>query len=208
MTRIVPYRFFILLLLIASGVAMAAKWVRVPYTLMLVVGLMIISMHFLPAVHISPELITLIFLPALLFEAAWNLKLDCLRENILPISLCWPSRRLRAELGALRKRGVITERVYKALESELSQVQEEQGRMARYYMTDRVLERQQTRRIHSHLIDVKKSRLAERVREGMLSQSVYEELNDELDEHLSRAQEEPACLRTNKSRRRKQRENL
>ncbi len=42
-------------------------------------------MHFLPVAHVSPELILLIFLPALLFEAAWNLKLDHLRENWLPI---------------------------------------------------------------------------------------------------------------------------
>ena len=79
---------FIVLLLVASGVAMAAKWVRVPYTLMLViVGLMISPMHFLPPVHISPELILLIFLPALLFEASWNLKLQHLRENLGPILL-------------------------------------------------------------------------------------------------------------------------
>ncbi len=77
---------FILLLLIASGVAMAAKWVRVPYTLLLViVGLVISPMHFLPVVHVSPDLILLIFLPALLFEAAWNLKLEHLRENLVPI---------------------------------------------------------------------------------------------------------------------------
>jgi len=79
---------FIALLLVASGVAMAAKWVRVPYTLMLViVGLIISPMHFLPSIHISPELILLIFLPALLFEASWNLKLQHLRENIGPILL-------------------------------------------------------------------------------------------------------------------------
>lgn len=77
---------FIALLLIASGVAMATKWIRVPYTLALVIiGLVISPMHFLPVVHISPELILLIFLPALLFEAAWNLKLEHLRENLLPI---------------------------------------------------------------------------------------------------------------------------
>ncbi|RMG52004.1 MAG: Na+/H+ antiporter [Acidobacteria bacterium] len=77
---------FIVLLLIASGVAMITKRIRVPYTLALViVGLIISPMHFLPTVHISPELILLIFLPALLFEAAWNLKLDHLRENLLPI---------------------------------------------------------------------------------------------------------------------------
>lgn len=74
------------LLLIASAVAMATKWVRVPYTLALVmVGLAISSLHFLPNIHISPELILLIFLPALLFEAALNLRLDQLRINALPI---------------------------------------------------------------------------------------------------------------------------
>lgn len=77
---------FIALLLVASGVAMATKWIRMPYTLALVVvGLVISPMHFLPPVHVSPELILLIFLPALLFEAAWNLKLDHLRENLMPI---------------------------------------------------------------------------------------------------------------------------
>jgi len=77
---------FISLLLVASGVAMATKWVRVPYTLTLViVGILISPMHFLPQVHISPEMILLIFLPALLFEAAWNFHLDRLLENLLPI---------------------------------------------------------------------------------------------------------------------------
>lgn len=74
------------LLLVASGVAMATRWLRVPYTLLLVVvGLVISPMHFLPVVHISPDLILLVFLPALLFEAAWNLKLDHLRANLVPI---------------------------------------------------------------------------------------------------------------------------
>ena len=77
---------FILLLLIASVVAMFTRWVRMPYTLALViVGLLISPMHLIPVVHISPELILLIFLPALLFEAAWNLKLNHLRENLWPI---------------------------------------------------------------------------------------------------------------------------
>lgn len=76
----------IALLLVSSGVAMATKWLRVPYTLLLVlVGLFISPMHFLPTVHISPDLILLVFLPALLFEAAWNLRLDHLRQNLVPI---------------------------------------------------------------------------------------------------------------------------
>ena len=82
----ITVRILILLLLVASTVAMATKWVRVPYTLALVmVGLVISPMHFLPVVHVSPDLILLIFLPALLFEAAWNLRLDHLRRNLLPI---------------------------------------------------------------------------------------------------------------------------
>jgi CPA1 family monovalent cation:H+ antiporter len=92
---------FVTLLLVASGVAMAAKYVRVPYTLMLViVGLIISPMHFLPPVHISPDLILLIFLPALLFEAAWNLKLNHLRKNLLPILML-------AVVGVLLSVGVI-----------------------------------------------------------------------------------------------------
>lgn len=77
---------FIVMLLIASAVAMITKLVRVPYTLALVgVGLIISPMHLLPPVHMSPDLILLIFLPALLFEASWNLKLDQLRANAGPI---------------------------------------------------------------------------------------------------------------------------
>jgi len=76
----------IVLLLIASGVAMVTKWLPVPYTIaLLVVGILISPMHFLPAVHISPDLILLIFLPALIFEASWSLKLAPLRANLLPI---------------------------------------------------------------------------------------------------------------------------
>jgi CPA1 family monovalent cation:H+ antiporter len=77
---------FILLLLVSSGVSMATRWIRVPYTLLLVlVGLIISPLHFLPVVHISPELILLIFLPALLFEASWNLRIESLKENLVPI---------------------------------------------------------------------------------------------------------------------------
>jgi CPA1 family monovalent cation:H+ antiporter len=77
---------FIVLLLIASGVAMITKWVRVPYTLALViVGIITSQLHFLPTVHVSPDLILLIFLPALLFEASWNLDFRQLRANLAPI---------------------------------------------------------------------------------------------------------------------------
>ena len=80
---------------------MASKWVPVPYTLTLViVGLLISPMHFLPVIHISPDLILLIFLPALLFEAAWNLKIDKLKANLAPILVL-------AVLGVILSVGVI-----------------------------------------------------------------------------------------------------
>ncbi len=76
----------LVLLLISSAVAMATKWIQVPYTLALViVGAAISPFQLLPGVHISPQLILLLFLPALLFDAAWNLRLDSLRANAIPI---------------------------------------------------------------------------------------------------------------------------
>lgn len=76
------------LLLLASGVAIVTKWIRLPYSIALViVGLFIGIFHWLPVVNMTPELILLIFLPAMLFEASWNLQIDWLKTSIRPISL-------------------------------------------------------------------------------------------------------------------------
>jgi len=62
------------LLMVASGVGLAVRWVKVPYSIALViVGLILGASHLLPPVAMTPELILLVFLPALLFEAAWNI---------------------------------------------------------------------------------------------------------------------------------------
>ena len=143
---------FIALLLVASGVAMATKWVRVPYTLALViVGFLISPLHFLPVVHISPELILLIFLPALLFEAAWNLKLEHLRENLVPILLL----AVQAELVATQQ----------ALSEQ----------MASLGGAPRAIEQQQEERIRHYLISVRKTKLAELLHEGILSEQRHRE---------------------------------
>ncbi|MBI4533842.1 MAG: Na+/H+ antiporter [Candidatus Melainabacteria bacterium] len=77
----------VVLLLVASAVAIAVKWVKLPYSIALVmVGLVIGVCHVLPAIEMTPELILVVFLPALLFEASWNLELGALRGNWLPIS--------------------------------------------------------------------------------------------------------------------------
>lgn len=76
------------LLMVASAVGMVVQWVKLPYSIALViVGLTIGSCHLLPPVEMTPELILLVFLPALLFEASWNINLSDLTRDWKPILL-------------------------------------------------------------------------------------------------------------------------
>jgi len=76
------------LLLVASATAVVIKWVRVPYAVALVIAGLIIGLSkVLPPVSMTPELVLLIFLPALLFEASWNLDIKSLRRDWLSISV-------------------------------------------------------------------------------------------------------------------------
>lgn len=82
---------FLLVLSVSLSVATLPQiftWARqIPYTLLLVIvgsGLALVDIRL---VQLSPPLILSIFLPPLLFEAAWNLKWSCLRKDLLPISL-------------------------------------------------------------------------------------------------------------------------
>lgn len=82
---------FLLVLSVSLSVAtlpQAFSWFRrIPYTLLLVIvglGLALVDVRL---VNLSPGLILSIFLPPLLFEAAWNLKWSNLKQDLLPISL-------------------------------------------------------------------------------------------------------------------------
>lgn len=82
---------FLLVLSVSLGVAtlpQMVSWFRqIPYTLLLVIvglGLALVDVRL---VNLSPELILLIFLPPLLFEAAWNLKWSNLKNDFFPICL-------------------------------------------------------------------------------------------------------------------------
>ena len=82
---------FLLVLLVSLSVATLSQtinWVRkIPYTLLLViVGLGLACVH-VRLVHFSPELILVIFLPPLLFEASWNLEWSHLKQDLVPICL-------------------------------------------------------------------------------------------------------------------------
>jgi CPA1 family monovalent cation:H+ antiporter len=76
----------ILLLLIVSVVAIVARRIRVPYTVALVlVGLFITTREPDIAIEVTDELILALFVPPLIFEAAFHLEFNQLRDNLVPI---------------------------------------------------------------------------------------------------------------------------
>ncbi len=81
----------ILLLIATLIVALLSRLMRIPYTLLLVIIGFIVGivglLSFLPHEHLDPNVVLYIFIPALLFEGAWNADLDRLEAEWLPIIL-------------------------------------------------------------------------------------------------------------------------
>jgi len=76
------------LLIAVMVVALASKYTRMPYTVALTIaGLIIAFTPLSVTVNLTPDLILFIFLPALLFESAYNLHFQDLRDNLRPIAL-------------------------------------------------------------------------------------------------------------------------
>lgn len=74
------------LLMIATSVAMLVRYINLPYTVMLVLGGLLLGvLHYLPEVQMSPEVVMTIFLPILLFEAAINIEYSHLKADLKPI---------------------------------------------------------------------------------------------------------------------------
>jgi CPA1 family monovalent cation:H+ antiporter len=66
----------------ALFVALVARKLRFPYTLALaLVGLALGLLHLLPAIELQSSVTLFIFLPALLFEGAWNIEAPALLAN-------------------------------------------------------------------------------------------------------------------------------
>lgn len=83
---------FLIFLTISVLVAYLATRLRVPYTIaMVLVGLGVSLLHLglgqYLAIELEPELILLIFLPGLLFEASYHIDLTLLRANLRSILL-------------------------------------------------------------------------------------------------------------------------
>jgi CPA1 family monovalent cation:H+ antiporter len=76
------------LLVAAAGLAVLARVVNVPYPITLVVGGAVIGfVPGVPEVELDPDLVLLIFLPPLLYGAAFFTSLRDLRQNARPIAL-------------------------------------------------------------------------------------------------------------------------
>jgi Na+:H+ antiporter len=89
--------FLLWLLIAASLIALVTKHLKVPYTVALVAGGFAIDLFRLPitnvlgkepgAMFLTPDIILILFLPALLFESGININVRQLRENLAPILL-------------------------------------------------------------------------------------------------------------------------
>lgn len=73
------------LLLIASLVAIAVQRLRVPYTVALVIVGLLITFQSPVQFELTPELILALFVPPLVFEAAFHINIAELRRNLLRI---------------------------------------------------------------------------------------------------------------------------
>ena len=81
---------FLAFLSMAVLVSLAAKRLRIPYTIAMVLAGLVVSglrleIDGLEAVGLEPELILLVFLPGLLFEASYHIDLRSLRANLRTI---------------------------------------------------------------------------------------------------------------------------
>ena len=83
---------FILLFIVATAVAVIVRRLHIPYTVGLVIaGLVLGFVHALKAPNLSKELLFTIFLPGLLFEAAFHIDFsDFWRNRVTVFSLAVP----------------------------------------------------------------------------------------------------------------------
>jgi CPA1 family monovalent cation:H+ antiporter len=73
------------LVLVTTLVAIGARRLRLPYTVSLVVMGLLIAIPTSLEIEATPEIILAIFVPPLIFEAAFHLEFSQLRDNLVPI---------------------------------------------------------------------------------------------------------------------------
>jgi CPA1 family monovalent cation:H+ antiporter len=97
MTANSSVEFLLWLLIAASIIAVIAKRIGIPYTVALVLGGLLLSVVHLPALAplhqgnrpdwLTPDVILILFLPALLFEGSLKIELRHIRTDIVPLLL-------------------------------------------------------------------------------------------------------------------------
>ena len=90
-------QFLLLLLIAASLIAMATIRLKIPYTIALVIGGFLIDIFHVPITgrlgeggssdDLTPDVLFMIFLPGLLFEAGLNIQARRLKRNLIPVLL-------------------------------------------------------------------------------------------------------------------------
>ncbi len=88
------------LLLVVSLVAIVVRRLRVPYTVALVLAGLFITFGEDTSMSLTPELILALFVPPLVFEAAFHIEYKLLRDNFLPILVL-------AVVGVLLTTGIV-----------------------------------------------------------------------------------------------------
>lgn len=75
----------IVVLMVASAVAVLTRYVKIPYTVALVLAGLVMAFQTNIQLEMTPELVLFIFAPPLLFEAALHVDTGKLRTDLLPI---------------------------------------------------------------------------------------------------------------------------
>ncbi len=76
----------LILLGLLGGLAVVAERLRFPFPILLVIaGVVIAFIPRLPEIRLDSQLVFLIFLPPLIFSAAWNFPWEDFRANLMPI---------------------------------------------------------------------------------------------------------------------------
>jgi CPA1 family monovalent cation:H+ antiporter len=84
--RLKQVEVFALLMVAVIGVVLAGRRLNVPYPIALVIGGLCISLvPGLPVIHVDPEVVFLVFLPPLLYAAAWMTSWHEFKSNLRPI---------------------------------------------------------------------------------------------------------------------------
>src|SRR5271163_4447102 len=79
---------FLLLLVFVAMFAGLARWLKVPYPILLVIaGLLLSFLPGMPRIGLDPDLVFLVFLPPLLYSAAWTLSWREFQRNFVSIAM-------------------------------------------------------------------------------------------------------------------------